>query len=64
MLMRRIVPELIQYQATPHSIAQEALSLLQNGDRRAQVFADYQEMRQVMGKGDACDIAAIDILKS
>lgn len=62
MLMRHIVPELIQHQASPQRIAEEALTLLENGDRRTKLLTDYQEMRSVMGNGDACDIAAIDII--
>lgn len=63
-LMRRIVPELWQEEATGTNIAKEALALLQPGDRRDQMFADYAEMRSVMGDGTACDVAAKDILTS
>ncbi|ANV82976.1 lipid-A-disaccharide synthase [Picosynechococcus sp. PCC 7003] len=61
-LMRRIVPELLQTEATAPRIVQESLALLQDGDRQAQLQQDYQEMRQVMGDGKACDVAAVDIL--
>ncbi|WP_099239908.1 lipid-A-disaccharide synthase [Synechococcus sp. BDU 130192] len=61
-LMRRIVPELLQTEATAPRIAQESLALLQDGDRQAQLQQDYQEMRAVMGDGKACDVAAVDIL--
>jgi len=61
-LMRRIVPELLQTEATALRIAQESLALLQDGDRQAQLQQDYQEMRAVMGDGKACDVAAVDIL--
>ncbi len=61
-LMRRIVPELLQTEATAPRIVQESLALLQDGDRQTQLHQDYQEMRQVMGDGKACDVAAVDIL--
>ncbi|WP_030006773.1 lipid-A-disaccharide synthase [Picosynechococcus sp. NKBG042902] len=61
-LMRRIVPELLQTEATAPRIVQESLALLQDGDRQAQLQQDYQEMRAVMGDGKACDVAAVDIL--
>ncbi|OKH18747.1 lipid-A-disaccharide synthase [[Limnothrix rosea] IAM M-220] len=62
MLMRGIVPELWQEEASAENIAKEALSLIHAGDRRDQIFADYAEMRSVMGDGTACDVAARDIL--
>ncbi len=62
MLMRGIVPELWQDEASAENIAKEALSLINSGDRREQVFQDYAEMRSVMGDGTACDVAARDIL--
>lgn len=62
MLMRRIVPELLQTEATAPRIVQESLALLQDGDRQTQLQQDYQAMRAVMGDGSACDVAALDIL--
>lgn len=63
MLMRHIVPELLQYEATAERITQEAFSLLRDDVRREQVMQDYKDVRDVMGDGDACDVAAVDILQ-
>ncbi|MCA1991756.1 MAG: lipid-A-disaccharide synthase [Coleofasciculus sp. S288] len=62
-VMRSIVPELLQEQATPENIVQEALELLFNSDRRRQTLADYQEMRQLIGEVGVCDRAACEILQ-
>jgi lipid-A-disaccharide synthase len=62
-VMEPIVPEFLQYQATPDRIAQEALELLQNPDRRQRMLADYQRMRQSLGDGGVCDRAAREILQ-
>ncbi|GAB4384698.1 MAG: lipid-A-disaccharide synthase [Elainellaceae cyanobacterium] len=60
-LMEPIVPEFLQYQATPDRIAQTALELLQP-DRRQQMLTDYQRMRQSLGEPGACDRAAQEIM--
>jgi lipid-A-disaccharide synthase len=62
-VMRSIVPELLQEQATPENIVQEALELLYNPERRQQTLADYQEMRQLLGEVGVCDRAASEILQ-
>lgn len=60
-LMKAIVPELVQEQATPENIVQEALKLL-NPTNSSQVLTHYQQMRQVLGEdGRACDRAAQEI---
>jgi lipid-A-disaccharide synthase len=62
-VMRSIVPELLQNQATPENILQEALELLFNPERREQTLADYQEMRGLLGDVGVCDRAAREILQ-
>jgi lipid-A-disaccharide synthase len=62
-VMRSIVPELLQNQATPANILQEALELLFNPERREQMLADYQEMRGLLGEVGVCDRAAREILQ-
>ncbi|MBD1894095.1 lipid-A-disaccharide synthase [Coleofasciculus sp. FACHB-64] len=62
-LMRSIVPELLQEQATPENIVQEALELLLNPERRQQTVADYQEMRSSLGEVGVCDRAAKEIFQ-
>ncbi|MEW6497502.1 MAG: lipid-A-disaccharide synthase [Cyanobacteriota bacterium] len=62
-VMRSIVPELLQEQATSENIIKESLELLFNPQRRQQTQADYQEMRQLLGDFGVCDRAAQEILQ-
>lgn len=62
-LMEPIVPEFLQYYATPEAIAQSALKLLLESDRRQQMLADYARMRKAMGEAGVCDRAAQEIFK-
>jgi lipid-A-disaccharide synthase len=61
-LMEEIVPELLQANATPDRIAQEALEILSNSTRRDTMLAGYQRMRQELGAVGVCDRAAQEIL--
>lgn len=62
-VMRSIVPEFMQDQATPQNIAQESLDILLNLDRRQTMLADYQQMREALGEPGVCDRAAQEILQ-
>jgi lipid-A-disaccharide synthase len=62
-VMEPIVPELLQRQATPERISQEALDLLLNAERRNQMLRDYERMRTKLGKVGVCDRAAKEILQ-
>jgi lipid-A-disaccharide synthase len=62
-LMRSIVPELLQEQATSENIVDVALEILFNSERREQILADYQEMRRSLGEVGVCDRAAKEILQ-
>ncbi|ABA19724.1 lipid-A-disaccharide synthase [Trichormus variabilis ATCC 29413] len=62
-VMKPIVPELLQEQATPENITQAAMELLLNCERRQQTLADYHEMRQCLGELGVCDRAAQEILQ-
>jgi lipid-A-disaccharide synthase len=62
-VMRSIVPELLQEQATPETIVQKSLELLLNPERRSQTLVDYQEMRRLLGEVGVCDRAAKEILQ-
>ncbi len=53
-----IVPEFIQWQATPTALADAVLTLLKDPAARAQMHADYGRLRQVLGEPGACDRAA------
>ncbi len=62
-LMKPIVPEFLQEQATPENITQAVMELLLNPERRQQTLRDYQEMRQCLGEVGVCDRAAQEILQ-
>jgi lipid-A-disaccharide synthase len=62
-VMKAIVPELLQESATAENITQASMELLLNPQRREQTFADYTEMRQLLGDVGVCDRAAQEILQ-
>ncbi len=61
-LMKSIVPELLQEQATPDRIVAESWELLFNRDRREQMLRDYEEMKEGLGEVGVCDRAAKAII--
>lgn len=61
-VMKPIVPELLQEQATPENIVKEATELLLNPQRRQETLTNYQEMRRCLGEVGVCDRAAREIL--
>ncbi|NJK49950.1 lipid-A-disaccharide synthase [Candidatus Gracilibacteria bacterium] len=62
-VMKPIVPELFQEEATPERIACESLELLLNPERRQQTLNDYAQMRSRLGEVGVCDRAATEILE-
>lgn len=62
-MMRAIVPEFMQDEATPDNLAQESLEILLNPERRRTMMIDYQNLRQVLGEPGVCDRAAKEILQ-
>lgn len=62
-LMRQIVPELLQDEVSVERIVAESLDFLLDRRRREQLNADYQEMRQALGTIGVCDRAALKILQ-
>ncbi|MBD2137094.1 lipid-A-disaccharide synthase [Anabaena sp. FACHB-1237] len=61
-VMREIVPELLQEKATFENITQAAMRILTNKEAREKMLLDYQEMRQCLGEIGVCDRAAEEIL--
>ncbi|MDZ8025669.1 MAG: lipid-A-disaccharide synthase [Nostoc sp. DedQUE11] len=61
-VMKPIVPEFLQEEATPENIIQAAMELLINPVRRQQTLADYQEIQRNLGEIGVCDRAAQEIL--
>ncbi|MEQ8386970.1 MAG: lipid-A-disaccharide synthase [Coleofasciculus sp. A1-SPW-01] len=62
-VMRPIVPELLQENATPENLVREAMELLFNPQKRQQTLKSYQQMRQLLGEVGVCDRAALAILQ-
>ena len=62
-VMKPIVPELLQEDATPENIEHAAMELLLNPSRRQETLAGYQEMRRCLGEVGVCDRAAQEILQ-
>ena len=63
LVMKEIVPELIQEQATVANITQAAMEFLFNPERLSRLKSNYQEMRQSMGEKGVCDRAAQEVLR-
>ncbi|MBE9205498.1 lipid-A-disaccharide synthase [Nostoc sp. LEGE 06077] len=62
-VMREIVPELLQEKATPENITQAAMEILLNPERRRQTLTEYAQMRKCLGEIGVCDRAAQEILQ-
>jgi lipid-A-disaccharide synthase len=61
-LMRAVVPELIQEDLTAANITTQVLALIQP-DRRKTMMADYQQIRESLGDFGVCDRAAVAIFE-
>jgi lipid-A-disaccharide synthase len=61
---RKVVPELLQFQATPAGIAGEALSLLRDKTRQEKMKEDLKEVAEALGSPGASDRAARAILRT
>jgi lipid-A-disaccharide synthase len=61
-LMRSIVSELIQDSASGANIFQEAITLIENPDKRQKTIQSYREMRTEMGELGVCDRAAQKVI--
>lgn len=61
---RAVVPEFLQWQATPTAIAAAALELLQQPTARQAMWAGYETLRQILGEPGACRRAAALMLDS
>lgn len=61
-VMREIVPEFLQEQATAENITQAAMELLLNPKNREKTLEDYQQMRDSLGELGVCDRTAKEIL--
>ncbi|MEO0867667.1 MAG: lipid-A-disaccharide synthase [Cyanobacteria bacterium J06642_11] len=60
--MESIVPEFVQWEATPEAISQMALNLLNSPDQRQKMLEGYKAMRQQLGTVGVCDRTANEIL--
>jgi lipid-A-disaccharide synthase len=62
-LMRSIVPELLQDLASVDNILKAAIPLIKDAEKRQQTIQDYQEMRAQIGELGVCDRAARKIIE-
>ncbi len=62
-VMREIVPELLQEEATAENITQAAMELLLNPEKREETLKDYQQMRELLVEIGVCNRAAKEILQ-
>lgn len=62
-LMEPLIPEFLQAEATPERIATAALDILCHDQRRQEIQAGYQRLRQQLGAVGVCDRAACEILE-
>jgi len=60
---RRIMPEILQYQATPRNLAKEALDILSNNGRYKKMKEDLESVNNLIGPSGASDRAAEIISK-
>ncbi|MBE9076299.1 lipid-A-disaccharide synthase [Romeria aff. gracilis LEGE 07310] len=60
--MQPIVPEFLQWEATPAAIYEAAIALLLDSEKRAEMRQGYARMRQALGEVGVCDRAAREIL--
>jgi len=60
---RRVVPELIQFQATPERVAEEARRLLLSAEQRCRMRQELQQVRDQLGPPGALSRAADAILE-
>ncbi|MDJ0927125.1 MAG: lipid-A-disaccharide synthase [Gammaproteobacteria bacterium] len=58
---RRLVPELLQHEATPAALATELLSFLESPERRAAVAGEFAKLRDLLRRG-ASERAATAVL--
>jgi lipid-A-disaccharide synthase len=58
LLGRRVVPELVQQEATAEGIAREARLILDDDAGRARMKSDFAEIRRVLARPGAADAAA------
>ena len=59
---RKLVPEILQAQATAKNIAQEALAILENPSRQRAMKESFQALRESLGRPGASRCAAEMIL--
>lgn len=59
---KSVVPEFVQWEATPGAIAETSLQLLQDATVRAKIQAGYADMRAQMGEPGVCDRVAAHLI--
>lgn len=57
-----VVPEFLQWDATPESLSKAAIALLTDPEKRQTMLDGYAQMKRAMGEVGVCDRAANEIL--
>lgn len=60
---KRIVPELVQFDATPQKIARTALNILNNPSKREKICLELSNLKNTLGSSGAYERAAEEISK-
>ena len=60
---RVVVPELIQNDFTPERVSEETLKVLDDGEPRAQMLRNLEEVRERLGTGGATRHAAAEVMR-
>jgi lipid-A-disaccharide synthase len=61
---KEVVRELIQHECNPDSIRYELRLLLEGGENREKMLAEYSKMRKILGEGGASQKVAQSLLKT
>ena len=59
---KKIVPELVQFDATPEKLANEVQSLITNEIRLVEIKDELKKVRELLGEGEASRRAAQEII--
>lgn len=57
----RVVPELVQSEATPERIAEELYAIVTDDEKRRRILTGYGLIRERLGKGGAAEKSALEI---
>lgn len=59
---QKIIPEFQQEEVTAHNISSEAIKILSDSEKKANIIQGYEEMRSLLGSQGVCDRTAQEII--